>query len=129
MTGELGSDFSCTDDLDPNWGVVSGTTCLGQALYRRLTTKRGALWYDPNYGTDIRQYLNSSTPINVIGQAVENECRKDERVEDVEAFVETDAAGETYTIAVRVTAADAPFSLTILATSLTVELLEISEAA
>ena len=131
MAADLGSDFSFLNDLDPNLSVISGRTCLAQALVRRLSTKRGGLWYDENYGTDLREFLNSSAGVNVIAQAAENECRKDERVADVEALVEYLADSQTIQVKLRIwddTDSDS-FVLTLAVGSLTVELLELSEAA
>jgi hypothetical protein len=79
----LGVDVSCYPDLDPLGTLVSGNTALAQAIARRLTTPRGGLFYDTNYGTDLRLYLNEGMTNEAqsrIKAAIESECAKDERV-------------------------------------------------
>ena len=125
MSEDHGTDFYCTDDLEPNLRVVSGRECLRQALLRRLITPRGSLFFDPNYGTDLRAFLASSARASEIAQAVEAECLKDERVEDVSSLV-TPPATNSDPIVVRLSIVDAdgPFPLTVAVSSLTVKLLE-----
>jgi len=123
MTADHGSDFSCVEDIDANLSTVSGRTCLIQALVRRLLAPRGSLWSDPNYGADIREFLNTPARVEVVSQVVQNECLKDERVEDVSADVEYLDETETLQIKLAVTDEDGPFALTLLVGALTYELL------
>jgi phage baseplate assembly protein W len=59
--GYLGADisydrgFAATAAGDA--GLTSGVACLAQDLRHALTTPRGDLWYDPDYGVDIYKYL------------------------------------------------------------------------
>lgn len=61
---DYGTDLYCDTDLQPTLSIVSGRFCLAQALFRRAITPRyplgGGLCYDPNYGTDCRQWVNDS---------------------------------------------------------------------
>lgn len=77
---DFGTDFAWTDDFDPRMPKVSGLTLLRQALMRRLVTSRGTLFYDPEYGTDMTQFMNAETNPKIVEQAAENELLKDERV-------------------------------------------------
>jgi phage baseplate assembly protein W len=52
----LGRDISAMPDLD--FGYKSGFENLRERLLRRLTTPRGSLYYDPDYGMDVRLLLN-----------------------------------------------------------------------
>lgn len=113
----LGSDFAGILDIDPALTIVSGARCLAEALGRRLTTPRGRLLGDPDYGFDLRQYVNSgfSDP-SVIEIGIENECLKDERVRGCSATVSYNASTQTITadIAVKISDEDGfPFTLTI----------------
>lgn len=54
----LGTDFSTRDGL--NGTLVSGRALLVESLARRLRTRRGALWYDPGYGSSLPEYLGES---------------------------------------------------------------------
>jgi hypothetical protein len=84
----LGSDFSCVDDIDANLTVVSGARCLGEAAARRIGTPRGGLFYDKDYGYDMRNQLHRvPLPRNAAAQG-EAEVLKDERVRDVRMAVE-----------------------------------------
>jgi phage baseplate assembly protein W len=56
---------------------------LEEALLRRLTTPRGGLFYDPEYGLDVREYLNaalSDAEKFELETFIALECEKDERV-------------------------------------------------
>ena len=58
----LGVDLAWPgNDIDAGGAYVSGVAALTQALLRRLTTPRGGLFYDPNYGTDIRAWVGETT--------------------------------------------------------------------
>jgi phage baseplate assembly protein W len=70
-------------DVDPNWAEVSGRLGLGQALARRLVTTHGSLIDDPDYGLDVRDYINddvSASDLFQLARKVEAELAKDERV-------------------------------------------------
>jgi phage baseplate assembly protein W len=56
---------------------------LEEALLRRLITPRGGLFYDPEYGLDVREYLNtalSDADRFELETFIALECEKDERV-------------------------------------------------
>jgi len=80
---DYGTDLSCVADIDANGFEVSGRLLLGQALSRRLSTPRGRLLEDANYGYDLSQFLNddlSGADLGEIRTGAEAECLKDERV-------------------------------------------------
>lgn len=102
MMGDFGSDFSGFTDIDENWSFISGdfsapkpnsATALTQALARRLTTPNGALWYDPNYGYDLRELVSSTRAPESVEARIEAECRKDRRVDDCNCSVVAIGAG------------------------------------
>jgi len=80
----LGVDVKCFPDLDPGLTLEAGTPVVAHALLRRLETPRTGLFYDPNYGFDVRSFMNDS--VNLAGFAadlasgIEDECLKDPRV-------------------------------------------------
>lgn len=85
----LGTDISTPGaaDLDPYFGLVSGGRCLCEALARRLVTPRGSLLNFPSYGYDLRQWVNDdldAADLCAIEVAAAEECRADERVNDVQ---------------------------------------------
>jgi len=107
-----GIDISGVDDVSPNLGHVTGRLALAQCCARRLLTRRGALWYDPNFGHDVRQYL--SAPMFSPGQAAhacETELEKDERVDHATVVLQQQGAA----LSIRITLDDGagPFSFTL----------------
>lgn len=114
-------------DMDPYFGAVSGREALAQAVARRLTAERGSLFYDPNYGTDVRLSLNdsaTSASLFRLRTAIEAEAMKDERVERARATVEVEDSGRRIKVRLYLTDSDGPFQLVLAVTPDLVELLE-----
>lgn len=130
--GKFGSDFSLLTDLNPSMPFLEGETnekqAFLQALVRRLQTSRGGLFYDDDYGLDLRAFLNSNVSPGQIAFQVEDELRKDGRVEDPDAEATLQEDG-TILLTIQITAADEPFELTVSVTDVSVELLDFSQAA
>jgi len=120
----LGVDFSGLEDIDANLTLVDGRLGFAQAIYRRLTTPRGRLFYDPEYGIDIRDFLKQSGfSATQNARIIEAECLKDERTLNVAADVQFDELSEVLTIDIQLEDSAGPFELTIRADALTVELI------
>lgn len=125
-------DINFLSGLDPLLGLVDGTDNLGQALVHRLSTPRGGLFYDPNYGTDLRAYCNDSINSSKLASAkadAQAECVKDERVLSCLALVNFNFALKTLSVEVAVQTAAGPFVLVLAVTSVTVELLRFEPAS
>lgn len=125
----LGTDFHCVDDIDANLSSVkSDRFCLAENIARRISTARGALFYDLNYGTDIRSRINAAQRVEITASQIEAEALKDERVQDAAAsvvFGEVGTSNEgTLTVSLTITASDGPFVLVLSVSNLTVEILE-----
>lgn len=123
---DFGVDISFLSDLDPNFTLVSGFACLGQDLAHRFETPRGGLFYDGNYGTDIRGRLNEA--LSPKGQTklasdIQAECMKDERVLACTARVQLATATSTLTVTISVNTAAGPFQFILGVTSVSVTLL------
>lgn len=122
---DLGSDFACYPDMSPTLKVVSGERCLAEHLASRLETPTEGLWYDPNYGTDLRAFVNQSgVSRSRVASVIQTECKKDERVAEVTA--EVNVTSDTITAFISVTPDDpnaSPFVFTLNVSQLTVELL------
>lgn len=126
----FGADLSCVSDLTMDAAEVAGGSVqgLGEAMIRRLTTARGLLADDPDYGIDLLLYLNRGTTareLRDLAGLVTLELQKDDRVDDISVEVSQPSPAQL-DFRVRVTPADArlhPFSLTFAVTSgaLTVE--------
>jgi phage baseplate assembly protein W len=120
---ELGSDISGVNDLDPNLTVVAGRRGLAEAVARRLGTMRGSLVGDPDYGTDLRLFLNAPAQGARVAAAVEAEALKEERLENAQAIVTFLPQSNTINVDLVLTDADGPFDLTLAVSAVSVELL------
>jgi hypothetical protein len=110
---DFGTTLSCIFDLDPMGAMVTGLTTLSQALIRRITTPRGRLLYDPNYGYDIQSELNDDVTqlqVGQIGLNMDQEFLKDQRVFASKTTVVLSALGELDTNS-QIQSAVGPFSL------------------
>lgn len=135
-TGSLGwgSDLACAGDLTDDMVERDGfdPLVLAEALVRRLDCPRGGLVDDPDYGLDLRSYLNRPTTtreVRALEGQIRNELAKDDRVVTVAPVVTPSPTGEQLAIAIRVTPADpsigGPFTMILAVTSAEVLLEEI----
>jgi hypothetical protein len=121
MATDYGTDISTFPDLDGNFTLISGPRVVGEAIARRLSTRRGALVAAPGYGVDLRDWMNESIRLGSIDQlnrTVENECLQDERVFDAQASITFSAATQLMRVSVTLSLADRQFTL-VLAVSAT----------
>jgi len=87
-------------DIDAMGAETDGRTVLAQALVRRITTPRGGLIDDSNYGYDVRAFLNDDLDAHALAQmgaAIDGEFRKDERVLTSQTRVTLSDGGLTVT--------------------------------
>jgi phage baseplate assembly protein W len=125
---DFGTDFDFLSDLNPNLSMVSGLAVLGQDILHRLETPRGGLFYDPDYGTDVRSYLNGKITGQVLSRMqaeVEAELGKDERFLTTSAKFQFVPQTNTLTLNLAVVTAQGPFALVIEITNLTITLLSL----
>lgn len=124
---DLGTDLSCVTDIDPTGAMVSGRTSLAQACARRLSTDRGTLLDDPNYGYNLTEFVNadvSPADVAALRSGVEAECLKDERVLACTADAVLGRDG-VLTITITLTDADGPFELVLSVSDTTIALLTV----
>lgn len=113
-TTNLGLDIATTDDgdLDPMFTEVSGPLLVAQDLRAELTTREGTLFYDAEYGFDVRALVAARvTPDRraELTARVEAVCLRDDRVAVVEISV-TSPTRDSLVIAVDgVTSTQEPF--------------------
>lgn len=125
LDGTFGLDVSAIPDLDPMLALQGGRRVLAEAVARRLTTQRGSLFYAPDYGLDIRDYLNEGFTPSALFQAqsaIEAEVEKDERVISATVTL-SNPRPDTLRISIRIEAADGPFEMVLSIDQLTVQLL------
>lgn len=120
-----GGDLSCVADLTPELAEVDPLTtrAIGEAVVRRLTTPRGTLPDDPDYGLDVRVYANRGTTLAELaelGGRCALELGKDDRIDEAAVAVVHAPAERSLAITVRITPASPtlnPFTLTFAATT------------
>lgn len=94
-TGPLGYgvDLWCEDDLKPNADELGADSklILGQAVFHRLTTPRGDLPDDLEYGRDVRALLSkglTQSAIRAEASQLSTEVTKDDRIAECTVTVE-----------------------------------------
>lgn len=122
---DFGVDISALPDLD--FRLQSGLPNLAEAVARRLMTPRGGLFYDPDYGLDLRQYLNEALTDEVryeIETLVAAECEQDERILAANAtVVEGPPQARALRILIELETAEGPFRLLLGVNAVSVEVL------
>lgn len=138
MAIDYGTDFDCAYDFTEEFRTVSGIMLMAQAVIRRYQTPRGMLIDDPNYGTDLAEFLEEDVDENTLVRMrsdIVSEPRKDERIKNVTvqaiAFQQEDGAPATD---LRVVAQlgielsdSTTFIMTISVSKVTTELLEVTQ--
>ena len=120
----LGRDLTAVPDLEPM--VHAGMPNLAEAIIRRLTTPRGGLFYDPDYGVDLRRYLNEAATEEVqfeIARLAEEQAEEDPRVARATAEVSFEPTTRTLTVHLTLELATEPSPLVTEASNVTVEVL------
>ena len=125
----LGTDFRCVDDINANLSMtLTGERCLAENIARRISSARGSLFYDTDFGTDVRSRLNVIERKEILALHLESEALKDERVKDIKAALEFGEAGTeeagTVLVELELTTSDGPFVLVLSVDAVSVEILE-----
>ncbi len=122
-----GSTYTATIfDFASDSAMVTGRQGLAEAIARRLVTTRGTLIDDPDYGFDVRDFVNDDIDargLALIGAGVEAECLKDERV--VHAVAAMSFLAGVLVIAVSLIDTVGPFRLVLSVSDVTVSILQV----
>jgi phage baseplate assembly protein W len=124
-TTNYGTDYSCVTDLTSTLAQVSGRTLLAQAVARRVSTPRGSLFSNPNYGIDLTDFLNDGLTVNnvnSIAPIVDAELSKDERI--ISTATTCTLVNGVMNVAIIVTDADGPFLLVLAVSDVTVSIIQ-----
>jgi hypothetical protein len=125
MAVDFGHDLSCTTDLTSDMAEVDGTLQLGQALARRIITPRGGLIDDPNYGYDVRGFLNDDVTSRTLAEVqakMDAEFLKDERV--LQSSTTLSFTSGVLTTTTIIQTANGPFTLVLAISDVTVAILK-----
>lgn len=123
MATDFGRDLACLDDLDPNAREVEDEELLVQEAYKRITTPRGSVVDDDDYGKDVRSYLQkamTAAEIASIPGQLRNEILKDDRFDDVKGTVVLEDGGQMLRGELILFTGEGPFPLVFEATADTV---------
>jgi hypothetical protein len=125
----LGVDLKVSPDLGLFFSLNKEEDCLAQDLVDRLQCSKGMLFYDPNFGINLRNFLGSKQrPQDAFRAAADitSELKQDERVADCAASVVFDSASQSLTATIEVEAlGGVTFTLVVLATTSLVKLLKV----
>lgn len=117
-----GRDLSCVTDCDALYSLTPASPSpliVAQAVTRRFITPRGGLLDEPDYGLDLRGYLNrgvEQSDLRALEIRARLETLKDERVSDCDLEVEISTDFTALTVTVRLTPVDTstrPFSFVV----------------
>lgn len=130
MAIDYGSDLSCLDDFEEEVRAITDPKLLiAQALIRRWMTPRGMLLDDPDYGTDLAEFMHEEVDELTLARMraeARAEALKDERV--VECTVDSttfDRSTETLTFVFLVEAAETAIRLVVSVDAVNVSLLSV----
>jgi hypothetical protein len=128
VPADFGTDISTfvDGDLDPFFRLISGKRVVGEAIVRRWTTPQGGLFFDENFGRDVRDLLGQATSpqtLFALRTALVAQAEEDERV--LHASVDVSLNTQTRKLFIRgeIATADGPFTLVVAVTDLSIELL------
>jgi hypothetical protein len=122
----LGTDWAIENDLEERIRLVTGHENLSLAVVRRLSTPRGGLFYDPDYGLDLRLWLSSDfslSDIQTMAAQIEDEVGKDERIQSVRATISYDLGTERMDVVLDLVDEVGPFQLVLGISEVTVAIL------
>lgn len=122
-------NYPGTDLASNLQGYSRGWNALQKVLLRRLITRRGSLFYDADFGMDVRAWVNAGvTQQNLweLATLVKRELEKDERV-DVATVTITPQVGGVLLIKADIVTARGRFALVVEAGKLEVRFLKEGE--
>lgn len=115
------------------WSLVSGRANLSDALARRFISLLGSVPDDPEYGLDLRDYLNAGlTPagLSQLRNAIVTQAGADPRIQSVDSVDFTFNEGaNALTVTLGLSDGQGPFDLILGINSVTVEILDRGQLA
>lgn len=130
-TPDYGTAVDLRDDVPGGrWRFVSGHQNLANAVYRRVTTDRGALKRHPDFGRNLRDVVGdaaSTATLRAEERAFAREVEKDERVARCAVTFDFNSATETLTATFAVQpVGSGSFTLVLAVTAVSVTVLNLS---
>lgn len=84
----LGIDIAGVEDVDLFLSSADGPTSAAEAVARTLLHAPGALWWAPDLGHDVRQYIHGSGDPTRIEHNVQAAAEADERIKSADVLAE-----------------------------------------
>lgn len=125
MATDFGTDFASYPDITVL--PITGPRVVAEAMYRRLSQRRGSNPFHPDDGLDLREWLNESFSEQGLADlktAIEREAEKDERIAAVSVGLDFNTQTSELTVTVGITTADGPFKFVLLVSQLDVKILQ-----
>lgn len=126
----LTTDYGTDIRIGKVVGTASGLRNLMDACVRRLSTATGSLFWNPEYGYDVRQVLNSEISVEILKDLesrIVSQLELDERVSKATCDATFIYPTQKLTIKIFITPfQDKTFTLVISVSKLTIELLNTS---
>ena len=116
----FGPDFRGALDLDyslSSYGTAEDYLSLIDCQVRQLSTRKGLYLPAPNWGIDLLEYVGTSTPTQVIENAIVLELLSDERALSVSAEVTKGTDPDDLTIVVKTDTEGGPFEFVLSASA------------
>ena len=119
MAIDYGTDLDWDTDMSPIGAMTSGVRLLSQAVFHRITTRRGMLIDAPDEGIDVRDFLSeglTETQKAAIPALISQEILRDERIKECQTTLTPFDSGFGFDLAIVVTPIDDPtavFTLTV----------------
>lgn len=126
---DLGHDLYGVSDLTSDMQEVSGRNGLAQSIARRLSTPRGRLIDDPDYGFSLPDFLNDDIAQDDLARIVggiQAECLKDERVYSAQASFSSPDNSGVYISVIQLVDGAGPFKLVLSVGDVTVDILRVT---
>lgn len=133
-TIDFGTDLRAIMDMDPNGRTIRGAKFVGQEIARRLLCPRGGVLGCPDYGLDVRDYMQqnlTSRDMPRVQGEIATEVGKDSRVDTFTVKCALTQNGGTavtpenlLTIEVRGVCSAGPFNFVLNVSDVTVEFLD-----
>lgn len=130
MATDYGRDISCGIDLDPLLTDATGNDLMIQVCQRRLFCRQGSCLSAPSETTlDVRDFLNGDLDLSKqsatqqVSVLCQNALLGDERILTAEVTPKYYSQTKTLRLDIQCTGANGPFSLTLLVSQVTVQLL------
>ncbi len=102
MANGYGIDVGGVDDIDLSLSIVDSRELLATHLARRLLSLPGSSPFDPEFGGNLRVFLQGSKSNTQIENHVNYHCILDERVSECKSSVTRSKDGDVVTIGITI---------------------------